>query len=147
MVETTKGLTPLTRMWLSAQHRELLMVDVCQLSPGLSLPSPPERGHHVLPARRCTCHFLPASAWGWKSLQTGKGQGPLRKWPSCFRAASKKCQRLSLLPECNVFCQSALRPRDRPARPIDGDPRRFILSHLIALLLCKHKGCRLRSDS
>ena len=130
---TTKGLTPLTRMWLSAQHREspygqrvpaVTMIVIVISTVNMTIMSPPSQVLH-LSFPPCFC------LGGGNPCRLERGRGPLRKWPSRFRAASKKCQRLSLLP--NVMCPVNQPSDRRPARPIDGDPRRFILSHLIAL--------------
>lgn len=113
---------PLRSTCASCQGVTMIVTVISTMN--VAIMSPPSQASH-LSFPPCFC------LGGGNPCRLERGRGPLRKWPSCFRAASKKCQRLSLLP--NVMCPVNQPSDRRPARPIDGDPRRFILSHLIAL--------------
>ena len=71
-----------------------------------------ERGHHV----RSQPNVAPAVSslllpGGWKSLQTGMGQGPFKKMALMLQGCLKEMSEAESAPECNVSCQSAFRPQ------------------------------------
>lgn len=71
-----------------------------------------ERGHHVCSqpsgAPAISSLLLPG---GWKSLQTGMGQGPFKKMALMLQGCLKEMSEAESAPEFNVSCQSAFRPQ------------------------------------